>query len=158
MARFLIGFEVRELYAAAEALVDPAIGEMGDVDTAVITLRYENGAIGSIDNSRRAAYGYDQRVEVLGSKGQVSVSNIKADTAEWSTANGVHSSPPLFFFMQRYIEAYIAEMRAFVECIRQGMPPPVGGADARAAVLMAHAAARSLAQNRPVRLAEMDAA
>ena len=157
MARFVIGSEVNELYAAGEVLVDPAIGQAGDVDTAVVTLRYADGAIGSIDNSRRSVYGYDQRVEVLGSKGMVSVANPKPDTAEWSTADGVRSTLPLFFFIERYTDSYIAEMRAFVECIQQDKPPAVTGADGRMAVAMGHAAKKSLAENRPVRLEEVAA-
>jgi len=155
MARFVIGREVRELYAAGEVLVDPAIGEAGDVDTAVVTLRYDGGAIGCIDNSRKAVYGYDQRLEVFGSRGVASAANPRPDTAEWSTADAVHSSMLGFFFIERYTDSYIAEMRAFVECIQQDKPPEVGGADGRAAVVLGYAAKKSLAENRPVRLEEV---
>ena len=158
MARYLINDEVMDLYAAGGVMVDPEIGKVGDIDTAVITLRYDNGAIGTIDNSRKAVYGYDQRVEVFGSEGTVVVSNNKPDTAEWSTADGVHSSLPLFFFMERYIDSYIAEMRAFMECIQQDEVPPVTGMDGRIPVVMGYAARKSYAENRPVKLSEIDAA
>ena len=158
MARYLINDEVSELYAAGGVMVDPKIGQVGDIDTAVITLRYAHGAIGTIDNSRKAVYGYDQRVEVFGSEGMVVVSNNKPDTAEWSTADGVHSSLPLFFFVERYIDSYIAEMRAFMECIQQDKTPPVTGMDGRIPVVMGYAARKSYAENRPVKLSEIDAA
>lgn len=158
MARYLIESEVIELYAVGGVMVDPEIGKAGDIDTAVITLRYANGAFGTIDNSRKAVYGYDQRVEVFGSQGMAVVSNKKPDTAEWSTADGVHSSLPLFFFMQRYIDSFIAEMRAFIECIQEDKPPPVSGMDGRISVVMGYAARKSYAENRPVKLSEIDAA
>jgi myo-inositol 2-dehydrogenase/D-chiro-inositol 1-dehydrogenase len=156
MARYLIDSEVTELYVAGGVLVDPAIGKAGDIDTAVITLRYANGAIGTIDNSRKAVYGYDQRVEVFGSQGVVVVSNRKPDTAEWSTADGVQSSLPLFFFIERYTDSYIAEMQAFIECVQQDKTPPVTGIDGRIPVVMGYAAKKSYLENRPVKLTEVD--
>ena len=158
MARYLIGSEVTELYVAGGVMVDPEIGKAGDIDTTVITLRYANGAIGTIDNSRKAVYGYDQRVEVFGSGGVVMVSNKKPDTAEWSTADGVQSSLPLFFFIERYTDSYIAEMRAFIECVQQDKPPPVTGIDGRIPVVMGYAAIKSYEENRPVKLSEIEAA
>jgi myo-inositol 2-dehydrogenase/D-chiro-inositol 1-dehydrogenase len=158
MARYLIESEVIELYAMGGVMVDPEIGKAGDIDTAVITLRYANGAFGTIDNSRQAVYGYDQRVEVFGSQGIVVVSNKKPDAAEWSTADGVHSSLPLFFFMQRYIDSFIAEMRAFIECIQEDKPPPVTGKDGRISLVMGYAARKSYAENRPIKTSEIDAA
>jgi myo-inositol 2-dehydrogenase/D-chiro-inositol 1-dehydrogenase len=158
MARYLIGSEVSEIYAAGGVMVDPAIGEAGDIDTAIITLRFANGAIGTIDNSRKAVYGYDQRVEVFGSKGMVAVSNNTPDTAVHSNAEGVHSSLPLFFFVERYTDSYIAEMRAFVECIQQDKTPPVTGIDGRIPVVMGYAAKKSYQENRPVKLSEVDKA
>jgi myo-inositol 2-dehydrogenase/D-chiro-inositol 1-dehydrogenase len=155
MARYLIGSEVTEIYAAGGVMVDPEIGKAGDIDTAVITLRFENGAIGTIDNSRRAVYGYDQRVEVFGSEGMVAVSNNTPDTAVYSNAEGVHSSLPLFFFVERYTDSYIAEMRAFIECIQQDKTPPVTGIDGRIPVVMGYAARKSYEENRPVRLSEI---
>jgi len=158
MARYLIHDDVTELYAAGGVMVDPAIGQAGDIDTAVITLRYAGGAIGSIDNSRKAVYGYDQRVEVFGSEGMITVANQKPDSAEWSTAQGVQSSLPLFFFIERYTESYIAEMRAFIDCILQDTTPAVTGVDGRIPVVMGYAAWKSYAENRPVRLSEIDPA
>ncbi len=156
MARFLIDSEVDEIYAAGGVMVDPAIGQAGDVDTAIITLRYQNGVIGTIDNSRRAVYGYDQRVEVFGSEGMVMVSNKTPDSAVVSDAVGVHGSLPLFFFVERYEEAYVAEMKEFVECIRQDVDPSVTGIDGRIPVVMGYAAKKSVRENRPVKLSEVD--
>jgi myo-inositol 2-dehydrogenase/D-chiro-inositol 1-dehydrogenase len=156
MARYLMGSEVEEVYAAGNVLVDPAIGEAGDVDTAVVTLRFANGAIGTIDNSRQAVYGYDQRVEVFGSGGMICAGNETADRTVLSDAEGVHAALPLYFFVERYTEAYIAEMTAFVEAVQQDTPPPVSGLDGRAPVVIAYAAARSMQEGRPVRLDEVD--
>jgi myo-inositol 2-dehydrogenase/D-chiro-inositol 1-dehydrogenase len=155
MARYLIGSEVEEIYAAAGVMVDPAIGEAGDVDTAIITLRFENGVIGTIDNSRRAAYGYDQRVEVFGSGGLVAVSNNTSDSAVVSDAQGIHGPLPLYFFIERYVDSYIAEMEAFIECVQQDKTPPVTGIDGRVPVVMGYAARKSYEENRPVRLDEI---
>ncbi len=155
MARFLIDSEVEEIYATGGALVDPAIGEAGDIDTAVITLRYANGAIGAIDNSRRAVYGYDQRVEVFGSGGGVVVSNNTPHNAVYSNAEGVQSALPLYFFLERYNEAYVAEMKTFIEVIQQDTVPPVTGIDGRISVVMGLAAWKSYRENRPVKLSEI---
>ncbi len=155
MARYLIGSEVEEVYVAAGVMVDPAIGEAGDVDTAVITLRFENGVIGTIDNSRQAVYGYDQRVEVFGSGGMVAVSNKTPDSAVVSDDEGVHGPLPLHFFIERYVDSYIAEMRAFIECVQRDETPPVTGVDGRIPVVMGYAAAKSYEENRPVRLSEI---
>jgi myo-inositol 2-dehydrogenase/D-chiro-inositol 1-dehydrogenase len=157
MARFLIDSEVDEIYATGGVMVDPAIGEAGDIDTAVIILRYQNGVIGTIDNSRRAVYGYDQRVEVFGSGGSVMVSNNKPDTSVLSDGSGVHESLPLFFFMDRYIDSYINEMTVFVDCVRNGETPPVTGIDGRIPVVMGIAAKKSYLENRPVKLSEIEA-
>ncbi len=158
MARYLIGDEVEQVYAVGNVLIDPAIGESGDVDTAVITLQFAHGAIGTIDNSRQAVYGYDQRVEVFGSAGMAAAENDTADRAAYSNAEGVHSALPLYFFIERYTEAYIAEMNAFVECIQNDTPPLVTGLDGRAAAVIGHAAKKSLQEGRPVRLSEVDRA
>ncbi len=155
MARFLMGDEVEEIYAAGGVMVDPAIGEAGDIDTTIITLHFVNGALGAIDNSRQAVYGYDQRVELFGSDGVVIVSNNTPDTAVVSDATGVHSSLPLFFFVERYTESYIAEMKAFVECVLHDKTPPVTGIDGRIPVVMGYAAKKSYAENRPVKLGEI---
>jgi len=157
MARFLMGEDVDEVYAAGGVLVDPAIGEAGDVDTALITLRFQSGALGAIDNSRQAVYGYDQSVEVFGSEGMVVVSNNLPNSAVVSTAQAVTGSLPLFFFVERYTESYIAEMKAFVEAVLQDTTPPVTGLDGRKPVAMGYAAAKSCRENRPVKLSEVDA-
>ena len=158
MARFLLDEEVTEIHAAGGVMVDPKIGEAGDIDTAVVTLRYAGGALGTIDNSRRAVYGYDQRVEVFGSEGMVAVLNKKPDSAQFSDATGVHGSLPLFFFVERYTDSYIAELRAFVECIQEDADPPVSGLDGRVPVVMGQAAKKSYEENRPVKLSEIDGA
>lgn len=156
MARFLLGDEVVEVYAVGGVLIDDAIGAAGDIDTAVVTLRFAGGAFGVIDNSRRAVYGYDQRVEVSGAAGAVMVGNRAPHTAVVSTVDGVHAPKPFHFFTERYAEAYVAEMQAFVDAVRGGREVPVSGADGRAPVVLALAAQRSLAEGRPVRIAEID--
>ena len=155
MARFVMGQEVVELHAMAAVLVDPAIGAAGDVDSAVISLRFADGALGVIENSRRAVYGYDQRVEVLGSAGRVGNRNIAADTVQLADAYGQHDPLPLDFFMQRYAAAYAAEIQAFVAAVRGAGPLPVGGHDGRMAVVLGLAAKRSVALGRPVRIQEV---
>ena len=155
MARYLTGSEVEEIYVAGAVRVDPAIGEAGDIDTAVITLRFANGAIGTIDNSRKAVYGYDQRVEVFGSGGMVAVANNMPDTHVYSSAEGVTSAKPLYFFLERYMQSFIDEMQTFIDCVQKGCPPSVSGVDGRIPVMMAMAATRSLKEHRPVRLDEI---
>lgn len=155
MARFLIGSEVTEVYTLGAVRVDPEIGAAGDLDTAIVTLRFANGVLGTIDNSRRAVYGYDQRVEVFGDGGMVTVSNNLPDQHVYSNADGVHSAKPLYFFLERYNESYVTEMQAFVESVLTGTPPPVTGLDGRVPVVMGLAARRSYDQARPVRLSEI---
>ncbi len=155
MARFLIDSEVEEVYAIGGVMVDPAIGKAGDIDTALVTLRYANGAIGMIDNSRQAVYGYDQRVEVFGSKGTIIVGNRTPHTAVYSNSDSVQSAKPLYFFLERYMDAYLAEMKVFVDCIVQDTPPPVTGIDGRIPVVMGLAAWKSYREKRPVKLSEI---
>ncbi|MEP7285313.1 MAG: inositol 2-dehydrogenase [Chloroflexota bacterium] len=155
MARYLAGSEAVEIYAAGAVLVDPRIGEAGDIDTAVITIKFANGAIGTIDNSRKAVYGYDQRVEVFGSKGAVVVSNNAPHTAVVSDAEGVHAAKPLYFFMQRYTESFVIEMRSFITAVQDETLTPVTGEDGRIAVVMGLAARKSYQENRPVKLSEI---
>jgi len=157
MARFLIGEEVEEVFAAGAVRVDPAIGEAGDLDTALVTLKFAGGALGVIDNSRRAVYGYDQRVEVLGSAGGAAVANNHPNTAVISDAASVHRDLPLNFFMDRYLDSFLTEMAAFVDAVLDGAPIPVTGEDGRAAVALGIAARRSHDENRPVRLDEIKA-
>jgi myo-inositol 2-dehydrogenase/D-chiro-inositol 1-dehydrogenase len=155
MARYLMGSDVDELFVAGGVMVDPKIGEVGDIDTAIITLRFKNGAIGTIDNSRKAVYGYDQRVEVFGSGGMVAAFNNTQDNNVYSNAEGVHSAKPLYFFLERYMTSFIEEMKAFVDCIQNGTQPSVTAIDGRIPVLMGMAAGKSYRENRPVKLSEV---
>jgi myo-inositol 2-dehydrogenase/D-chiro-inositol 1-dehydrogenase len=156
MARFLIGSEVDEIVATGGVMVDPAIGAAGDVDTAVVLLKFTNGAIGTISNSRQASYGYDQRLELLGSAGAISIGNNFPNTAVISDGHGVRRDLPLRFFVERYTESFVSEMAAFVDAVLYDTPVPVSGLDGRAPVVMALAAGKSLAEGRPVRLSEID--
>ncbi len=158
MARFLTGSEAEEAFALADALIDPAIGEAGDVDTAIVTLRFMNGVIATISNSRQASYGYDQRVELLGSKGAIAIDNNYPNTAIISDAHSVRRDVPLHFFTERYNESFVAEMTAFVEAVLHDAPVPVTGHDGRVPVVMALAAKKSLLEHRPVRLREIEQA
>ena len=155
MARYLIDDEVIEVYAAGGVRVDPKIGEAGDIDTTVITLRFQNGVIGTIDNSREAVYGYDQRVEVFGSKGMVTAANPLTDTVTFSGSEGTRAASPPYFFVERYKPAFLSELQAFFACIQEDTTPPVTGADGRAPVVMGFAALKSLRENRPVLLSEI---
>jgi len=151
-ARFLLNDEVTEIMAAGNCLINPDIEELGDIDTAVITLKYENGAIGAIDNSRRAVYGYDQRIEVLGSEGAVMVGNKKPTEIAVYTQQGTNSDVLVNFFVERYYEGYLAEMVEFVDCIRNDKEPSVGGDDGLVSMLMGYAAQESLAKGTFVRV------
>lgn len=158
MARYLSGSEVEEVYTAAGVMVDPGIGEAGDVDTAIITLRFTNGAIGTIDNSRQAVYGYDQRVEVFGSEGMLQAHNNTTDNDVYSNADGVHSAKPLYFFLERYMESYVAEMKEFVRSIQENTSPLVTGIDGRIPVVIGMAAKKSYLEHRPVKFSEITTA
>ena len=155
MARFLAGCDAEEIYVQAAVRIDPAIGKAGDVDTAVITMKMENGSIVTIDNSRKAVYGYDQRVEVFGSQGMVSVSNDTTSSAVISNSEGVMGEKPLYFFLERYMQSYAKEIRAFVQAIEQDTETPLGITDGLEAVRMGLAAKKSLAEHRPVKMAEI---
>jgi myo-inositol 2-dehydrogenase/D-chiro-inositol 1-dehydrogenase len=155
MAHFLIGSEVEEIYTAAAVRVDDAIGQAGDVDTALIVLRFANGVIGTIDNSRKAVYGYDQRVEVLGSAGSVATNNCYPNEAVLSTATEIRRDLPLNFFMDRYTQSFADELDAFVTSVLEDKPTLVTGADGRIPVVMGLAARKSHDERRPVRLSEI---
>src|SRR5690606_3207668 len=127
-------------------------GEAGDVDTAVVMLRFANGVIGTIDNSRQAVYGYDQRIEVFGSEGMAAAGNRTPDSHVYSNADGVHSALPLYFFLERYFDSFVAEMKAFVAAVMHDRPTPVTGLDGRAPVAIGLAAQQSLLENRPIHL------
>jgi len=155
MARYLMGSEVTEVYTRAAVMVDPMFARAGDWDTAVITLTFENGAFAVIDNSRKAVYGYDQRVEMFGSSGMATVTNNTPDTQIFCDRVGIHTSLPLNFFLERYAESYLREMRAFVDSVVNQTPVPVGGEDGIKAAAIALAAGVSARENRPVKLAEI---
>jgi len=155
MAQYLVGDRIEEVYAVGGVRVDPAIGEAGDIDTATVLLRFAGGVVATIENCRQAAYGYDQRVEVFGSRGMVRVDNNYPNTAILSGAEGVRRDLPLNFFMQRYVESYLEEMRAFLDAIRRGAGSPVSGEDGRVPVVVAMAALKSLQARRPVALSEI---
>lgn len=153
VARWLVGDEVAAIQAMGAVLVDPAIGGLDDVDTAMISLRYRSGALGSIDNSRRAVYGYDVRVEVFGEKGQVAVGNVAGTSVAVSQVGVVRGEPPLNWFIERFEQAYVNELREFVASIREGRAPSVTGADGRAPLVLAQAAWRSLREGRVIEVA-----
>ncbi|KAI9918560.1 hypothetical protein PsorP6_011608 [Peronosclerospora sorghi] len=144
-----------EVYAMTQS-VNPDIAAAGDIDTAVVLLKFRNGVICSIENSREAAYGYDQRVEVLGSKGSAACDNKHSNQVVVSTNECVRRDLPLHFFLERYMDAYVAEMEAFIRlCITDGASAPVSGEDGREALLLALAANKSMAENRPVKVDEL---
>ena len=156
MVRYLTGSDVEEVYTNATVLVDPLIGETGDVDTAIISLKFKNGAIGVIDNSRRAAYGYDQRVEVFGSLGAVTVNNDTDTTAILHTKEGIVSEKPKYFFLERYKDSFISELREFFDAIINDTDTQVTGMDGLKPVLIGMAAKKSYEENRPVRIEEIE--
>lgn len=156
MVRFLLDSEVEEVFVYGGSLVNEEIGKAGDVDTAIISLKLANGALAVIDNSRQAAYGYDQRAEVFGSLGQVAVTNDSNSTAVISNAEGVTGEKPLFFFLERYMQAYAEEIRCFVDAIVNDTEVPVGAMDGLKPVLIGLAAKKSLQENRPVKLSEIE--
>ena len=156
MVRFLAGCDAEEIYVQSAVLVDPAIGEAGDVDTAVITLKMANGAIAVIDNSRRAAYGYDQRAEVFGSKGMVATANDTLSTAVLSNAEGVTGEKPLYFFLERYMQSFATEVKGFISAIENDTDTLVNVDDGLKPVLMGIAAKKSVLEHRPVKLSEIE--
>lgn len=155
MARYLSGSEVTEVTAYGNVLVDERFREYDDVDTAIVMLKFANGAIGVIDNSRRAGYGYDQRTEVHCAGGCVQVSNDLENTAVISTPDGVSSAKPTWFFLERYNNAFIAEAKAFVSAILNDTDTPVRGIDGLMPVLIAKAAKISLDEGRSVSISEI---
>jgi myo-inositol 2-dehydrogenase / D-chiro-inositol 1-dehydrogenase len=152
MARYVTGSEVVEVFARGAVRIDPAFAETGDVDTALVTLVHESGCLTAIDNSRQAVYGFDQRVEVFGSRGVATSENPLAHTAVVRTADGSSSAALPYFFLERYIPSYVREWEAFVNAVRTGTPTPVSGADARAPLVIGLAAWQSLTEGRPVKL------
>lgn len=155
MVRFLTGQEVEEVFARGASLVDPEIGRAGDIDTAVISIRFDGGALGIIENSRRAEYGYDQRAEIHGSRGAAVTANDAENTLVVSTSGGVVAQKPLHFFLERYRASFVSELAAFAEAVTSGRPAAVTGADGVAAMQIARACALSLADGRPVKVSEI---
>jgi myo-inositol 2-dehydrogenase/D-chiro-inositol 1-dehydrogenase len=155
MARFQAGSEITEVFASGAVLVDPEIGRAGDVDTAVVSLRFANGALGIIDNSRKAVYGYDQRVEVFGSAGAAMAGNDVPPTVKLYGETAVTGEKPLYFFLERYREAFVTEMVSFVDAVRNNKPAAVSGEDGLEDMYAALAAGKSLKEGRPVKIAEI---
>lgn len=155
IARYVTGSDVTEVYVQGASLVDPVFEEYGDVDTAIISLKFANGAIGVIDNSRKAVYGYDQRVEVFGSKGSVSIGNVHPTTAEISTVDGVQKDNPQYFFLERYKDAYITELTCFIDSVANDAPLVCSGNDGLQAEKIAKAAKESFLSGKPVQIASV---
>ena len=156
MARFLSGSEVIEVYSLATVRIDPDIGKVcSDYDTAITTLKFEDGAIGSIDNCRKAAHGYDQRVEILGSKGTAAILNDAPSTAILSNDRGVCYEKPLNFFLERYADAYIQEIKEFFSAISEDRQPSVGAIDSIKSLEIGMAALKSAREGRPVKIEEI---
>lgn len=150
MCRFLLDEEVTQIYASGNCLVDPAIGQIGDIDTAITTLRYHSGALCTIDNSRRSVSGYDQRIEIFGSKGCVIVDNPSKNSAICYSDQNISKDLPYFFFLDRYQESFIAEAEDFIQCLIEDREPSVGGLDGKISVLMGLDALKSLREKRPI--------
>ena len=152
MANFIMGDAPVTVSAVGSSIVDPEIGAAGDVDTAVVTLSYADGRIAVIKNSRRAVFGYDQRIELLASEGMLQAENMLENTVLKSTAQGVTGAKPTYFFLERYMPAYAAEWAAFVDAVNSGGKMPVTLEDGVAALAMAEAATKSAQTGAPVRL------
>jgi len=155
MARYIANSEVMEVFARGYNLVDPEIGETGDIDTGFVMLTFENRATAMIENCRQSAYGYDQRLEVFGSKGMTQANNIYKDTHQFLDVAGVHGSRPLDFFMDRYLDSYLNEMNAFIGALSKNEAPPVTGLDGLKATAIALAANKSMKENRPVAMTDI---
>ena len=153
MARWLLGEEPVELFAYGSCLVDPAVAKVGDTDSAMVIMKTASGKLAHINNSRRASYGYDQRIEVHGAKGRLTAGNRTATTVELADANAVTSDKPLYFFLERYADAYRVELAAFVDAVVNRKPLPVTAEDGRQAIVLAEAAVKSLTTGRPVKIA-----
>jgi len=155
MARYMMGKEVKEVYSRGLVLVDKQVGEVGDVDTALTTLIFEDDTYAVIDNSRKAIYGYDQRLEVFGNKGMIQVDNNQHNRNIISDADGIHHSLPLDFFMDRYAASYLNEIQFFIDALSKNEPIPVGGNDGLKATIIAVAAKKSVLEGRPVAISEI---
>ncbi len=155
MARYISGKQVKEVFAKGAVMVDPEIGKAGDIDTAVITLTFEDDTMAVIDNSRKAVYGYDQRLEVFGSKGMALAENNFPNTHTLYTEEGVSGDLPLHFFLERYDASYKQEIRLFMDALVSGGEMPVDGKDGLMSIAIGLAAKKSVEENRPVQLVEV---
>jgi myo-inositol 2-dehydrogenase/D-chiro-inositol 1-dehydrogenase len=153
MARFLLGEEPIAVTAVGSSLVDPAIGEAGDVDTAAVLLETRSGKIAQISNSRRATYGYDQRIEVHGSKGMLRAGNVHETTLDFASENGFNADPVQNFFLERYAAAYRLELDAFIKTVKSGGTPRPDGTDGLRAQILSDAATQSAREKRRVEIA-----
>ena len=152
MVRYLSGLEVEEVYAAGAVLIDPEIGAAGDIDTAITTLRLTGGALAVIDNSRQSVYGYDQRVEVFGSRGSITAGNLTPTRTTLMTTDGVVDEKPLYFFLERYQESFRIEMVEFIQAIQNNADTPVNGEAGLISIQVGLAAKASAAQGIPIRV------
>lgn len=152
LARFVAGTDIVEVHATGAALVDPAIGEIGDVDTSVVVLRHESGCLSVIDNSRQAVYGYDQRLEALGTAGMATTENPSQHSGVVSDEGGIRAAALADSFIDRYQTSFVHQWQSFVDNVTAGAPPAVSGADARVPLVAGLAAVESLASGRPVHL------
>ncbi|KTD75141.1 myo-inositol-2-dehydrogenase [Legionella waltersii] len=150
MARYLAQSEVVEVYAMGAVLINPEFENLNDIDTAIIQLRFMNGTMATIDNSRQAVYGYDQRIEVFGSEGMLQANNIHEHSVSCLNANNSYSAKPQYFFLERYQQAFVEEIKAFCEAWKNSLPSPVSGNDALQALRIANAANQSLKTKLPV--------
>ncbi len=156
MARWLLDEEPTKVYATGSALVDPAIGAAGDIDTASVTLSTRSGAIAVISNSRRASYGYDQRIEAFGEKGMLLANNQLENTVQFVGNQGCVAAKPQHFFLERYADAYRIELTQFVEALQQGKAMPATEQDGLAALRLAEAALQSLQTGQAIQLDKME--
>lgn len=155
MARYISGKEVKEVYAKGEVMVDPEIGKAGDIDTAIITLTFEDDTLAVIDNCRKAVYGYDQRLEAFGSKGMAQAENNFPNNHKLYTEQGVSGDLPLHFFLERYDASYNQEIREFVDALVSGEDMPISGKDGLLSIAIGLAAKKSVEEGRPVQMAEI---
>lgn len=155
LARFFSGSEVAEVYACGNALIDPEVGKLGDIDTALAVLKFESGAVGLIDLSRQSNCGYDQRTEVHASKGFVQVENVPESTVVVHNEEGVHRDKPVYFFLERYANAFVNAQKTFFQVVNEGAEAPVTAFDGLQAVRIAKAAKLSWQEDRPVKLSEI---
>jgi len=156
MIRYLTNKKIVEVYAKGDVLVNPEIATAGDIDTAIINLTFEDGSMAVIDNCRKAVYGYDQRVEVFGSKGMVQSKNKFDKYTIIYSENGVTSALPQHFFLERYADAYKKEINHFIDCIRHKKTPDVSGFDGLMSLVLGLCAKESLNCNKPVLVSEID--